>query len=419
VIPYLTPEHDKEPFLFNPPSNLYPPTRFIQGLVEESAGNLDDASAAFEDAITSAREKQNHHVVALALGHLGDMQTRQAHLRQAQKTFYQVIQSGQENPSFSTNFVALSHLGLGNLVYEWNQLSEALHEYQVALELARVWNFRETLIPGHLLVARVYAAQGDFPAAYAALEKLDQIPDEEAGVANLAAGLYRAYLDSETGNQASAEAWLAQNGTDAGQGILFMPSKGYLVLAHLLINLHRTIQARQILDNLQVSAETGHRWGDVIEISVLQALALQADALEDAAVKALTRAMELAEGEGYLRTFLDAGEALRRLIKARQSHLPKEYAARLLSAFAGVEAAPPLRSFPSPTRGEMIEPLSPRELEVLQLVVSGASNAQIASRLVLSLNTVKKHVSNIFGKLGVTTRLQAVEQVRKSGLLKE
>jgi LuxR family maltose regulon positive regulatory protein len=133
------------------------------------------------------------------------------------------------------------------------------------------------------------------------------------------------------------------------------------------------------------------------------------------------RALELAEPEGCILLFVEEGPAIIPLLQAImvQATTPdrlKNYAHELLAAFPAVDqaAVSPVTSVAS---DQLIEPLSKREFEILQLIGEGCSNQEIADRLVITLHTVKKHSSNIFSKLGVTSRTQAVARARQLKLL--
>jgi len=120
----------------------------------------------------------------------------------------------------------------------------------------------------------------------------------------------------------------------------------------------------------------------------------------------------LAEPEGYVRVFVDEGEPMARLLHRAAVRVPaSDYIQQLLQALGDPADAEPLPST------SLVEPLSERERQVLQLIADGATNQEIATELVLSLNTVKKHASNIFGKLGASNRAQAIARARELGLL--
>ena len=179
-----------------------------------------------------------------------------------------------------------------------------------------------------------------------------------------------------------------------------------------------------LLQRLLEAAETGGRISRVIEILNLQALTFQATGDLDRALNALERALSLAEPQGFIRTFVDEGPPMARLLyealpraESLSHGISPDYVHRLLAAFP---VADPEQTDPSKSQvpeSELIEPLSERELEVLQLIAEGLTNPEIATRLYLSLNTVKVHTRNVYGKLGANNRTQAAAKARELGLI--
>ena len=149
----------------------------------------------------------------------------------------------------------------------------------------------------------------------------------------------------------------------------------------------------------------------------LKALALQARGESTAALVPLAKSLALAQPAGYVRTFVDEGAPMARLLRqAAARGIAPEYTARLLAAlgpYPGDEVAPGTPPGPA----GLVEPLSERELEVLQLVATGLTNREIAGELVVAIGTVKAHVHNITGKLGARNRTEAVARAREFRLL--
>jgi LuxR family transcriptional regulator, maltose regulon positive regulatory protein len=171
-----------------------------------------------------------------------------------------------------------------------------------------------------------------------------------------------------------------------------------------------------LLDRLLQDADTKARMGSVLEILIVRALALEAQSDRTSALPILERALVLAEPEGYIRLFVDEGAPMQALLRhAHARGIVPRYVATLLAAFGEPHAStiPP----PSPRPGLLLEPLTEREREALRLLLEGASNREIAHRLVLSVNTVKRHVYNLCGKLGVQSRTQAIIRARDLDIL--
>jgi LuxR family maltose regulon positive regulatory protein len=182
-----------------------------------------------------------------------------------------------------------------------------------------------------------------------------------------------------------------------------------LTLARVLLAQGRPTEALALLDARLAPARDAGRMSAVVEIQALRALALPISA---EALDALGQSLTLAEPEGYVRLYLDAGEPMRSLLKQAVGRgIAPQYVSRLLAA-----SGPPERAgarAPQP----LVEPLTGRELEVLHLLAEDLSNGEIARRLFISLPTVKSHTRNIYGKLGVRGREQAVARARSLGIL--
>jgi LuxR family maltose regulon positive regulatory protein len=192
-----------------------------------------------------------------------------------------------------------------------------------------------------------------------------------------------------------------------------------LIAARYALLTQQPQKALAILDPLLPAAEAGKRGDRVLKILLLQTLAYQALKSEQAGA-CLERLLPLAEREGYLRLFLATGVPPDRLF----AHLPEHLRASMtVRAVLRAWRQPSLvTSFPSYEDRSisiqpLLEPLSPREREVLHLIASGASNQEIAETLVIAPNTVKRHIGSLLAKLGVSNRTQALVQARKIGLI--
>jgi LuxR family maltose regulon positive regulatory protein len=198
-----------------------------------------------------------------------------------------------------------------------------------------------------------------------------------------------------------------------------------LVLARLLIATERPDEALGLLESLVPIAERRNRPGILIEIQVLRALAHRAQGDVDRALTALGRALALAEPEGYVRIFADEGEpALELLREAVARGIGADTAGRVLAASVAPGGARVQEGrgvggqrAPEGARASLVEPLTGREMEVLRLLRTHLSSTEIAEELRVSANTARFHIKNIYGKLGVHGRSDAVERARELGLL--
>jgi LuxR family maltose regulon positive regulatory protein len=233
----------------------------------------------------------------------------------------------------------------------------------------------------------------------------------------------RVYL--RQGRLSEALAWVRERGLSVDDDLTYLGEFEHITLARILIAPHQNNllagsihQAFALLERLLQAAEAGRRMGSVIEILVVQALALQAQGNVSQALALMQRALALAEPEGYVRIFVDEGEPMRLLLKMQSRDQDKTflgYVDKLLAAFPQAPEANPKTEIQN-LKSEMIEPLSERELEVLRLLGTELSGPEIALELIVSLNTLRTHTKNIFNKLGVNNRRTAVRRAEELNL---
>jgi LuxR family maltose regulon positive regulatory protein len=324
--------------------------------------------------------------------------------------------------------VCWAHIHHGEVLRQWNRLDEALSRALQAVQLAEQTETIVALYLGYTELMRVYLAQGETEAASSAFHQAEEALAKTYGP-------YRrdVYVIGEwvqfwlaSGALDRAIQWaeeLAQS--DRGPSPLAR-ERQEVARARILLAQKRSALALSLLEPLQGIAEKQERWSHVIEMKVLQALAYQMQRQEQEARSALAQALRLAEPEGSIRHFMDEGAPmaalLSRLREQERKHGPTPYMDKVLAAFGQDGAAPEHEDERAGERMSvqpLLDPLSERELEVLRLIVRGDSNQEIAHTLVLSIDTVKRHVSNIFSKLRVNNRIQAVARVRVLGLLSE
>ncbi len=310
--------------------------------------------------------------------------------------------TGQQ-PEPTIPYAGRVYICLGQILLEWNDLDGAEQALVKGVALTQLAAIFPSQFYGCVSLAHLRQTRGDSAAALQTLrelESLHMVIPERTDI-----DLERARLALMQGDIDTAATWAAHRQHSGRKRDLPILARVAIVRHHDLSALLDSLTAQ--IDRVDCPVELA------IELWMLRALALQTIGDMDSAVTALERSLELAEPGGYMRLFLDEGEPLRALlhcIRARKTHV-SAYASRLLTAW-DAETAPS-----SPQDQPLIEPLSPRELEVLRLLASGTSNAEIAQALVITVNTAKKHVVNILGKLDVTSRAKAVTRARELGLI--
>jgi LuxR family maltose regulon positive regulatory protein len=260
----------------------------------------------------------------------------------------------------------------------------------------------------------------------AAMNEAGQVAPGAAGLLNPVPA-QRARLLLAQDEMGAAARWAEESGLAPDDEPRYPDEPGYLVLARVLLAQDDPGRALSLLDRLHAAAAAQDRTGSLIEVGALRALALAATGAADEAVAALAGALVLACPQGFIRVFADEGPPmaalLGRLVGAqRDGHavaaaVPLGCLARLRRAFtAGHDTDGPGPGPAGPAPG-IIEPLTARELQVLAMLAGGRSNQAIAAELVVALDTVKKHVSHVLGKLGAANRTEAVARARELGLI--
>ena len=374
------------------------------GIAHWSSGHLMEAEQALKEAEHAAQQSGNHYTRLIALGFLAVVQAARGRLHQAAELCRQAIRLGEQSPPG-----ALAHNELSALLYEWNDLEAAADHLQRGIELGRRSGNLEVQSGGYRTLARVKQAQGDAPAALDALQEAHQLVREVdvpplERVRNTDCHVQIALAQ---GDLATATRW-AEQVTEDADASPFYPRLGLTQARLLLAQNEKAAAAEQLEGWYETAMREGWQYG-VIEVRVLQTLAAPTP---DEALAFLADGLALAEPEGYVRTFVDKGEPMAALLReAAAQGVAPEYVRRLLAAFSRPPA--PLR----PPTQPLIEPLSDRELEVLYLLVGGQTNQEMAQVLCVSINTVKTHLRNIYGKLGVNSRREATAQAKKLGLV--
>ena len=395
------------------------------GVAEWLRGRLAEAEHALSSSIGQWRAGQPT-MAAWGSHLLGQVQRAQGRLDAAAGTYQQALEITAPPGRPALPGAGAAHVGLAEVAYQRGELDAALEQLTQGIPLCRQFVFTQPLATGLATLAWIRQAQGDAAGAREAIGEAGRAaPGQDVpGLLNPVPA-QRARLLLAQGDPAAAARWTQERGLAADDDPVYPREPGYLVLARVLLAQDRPGPALALLDRLHAAAAAQGRAGSVIEAGALRALALAASGEEDAAVAALVKVLTLACPQGYVRVFADEGPPmaalLGRLIAAQRSGsaaagVPLGYLARLLRAFGSEHAVPDTRPGTAAVPG-IVEPLTSRELEVLGLLAAGRSNQAIAGQLVVTLDTVKKHVSHVLDKLGATNRTEAVARARELDLI--
>jgi LuxR family maltose regulon positive regulatory protein len=394
------------------------------GTVFWGNGNLKAARETFTEAASVGKSSGNRRVAVASDIYLGHSLELEGKLQKSAEYFRDSLQltkqDGKELP-----LSAYLHVDFARVLYEMNELESAVHHLQEGIKRCQWLSENRVEKIGHRILSRVYLAHGDLSNAHNSIQIGEQThPSAEPKVDMRGTEYIHIWLFLKQNKIKKMIAWLEESDLNLNNVSHFKTKMTYTMHARILIAVAREYPGEKYLDDalallaqlLDLSDRNG--WGKkLIEILVLRALAFDLCGNTGQAMRSLDRALQLAEPEGFVRTFVDEGPPLARLLyEALPQGISPDYIQRLLAAFPEIELEQTTPSKQS-SDDEWIEPLTERELEVLQLIADGLTNQEIASKLYLSLNTVKAHTRSIYGKLDVKSRAQAAARARALGLI--
>ncbi|MEZ4633428.1 MAG: LuxR C-terminal-related transcriptional regulator [Caldilineaceae bacterium] len=382
-----------------------------------------DTAAAYQariDALHAAETAGNDYLVLLASLRLVVSLRELGRLNEAAEICRQQAKRADECGLAQTALAGWLYALWGEIRAEMDDLERAYDLVSRGITLTE--HGADVTLRGssYLCQMRVLYSRGDMAEAQLLANKVIRLAHtrEVSSWITYQMMAWQARICISQGHIQPAIRWAEQLHLDVGADLTPMHDFDYGILARLLIAQGNPDDAQFLLERFLALAESTGRTAKQIEILLLLALTHQAQDRTDDALTVLARALALAEPGGFVRTFVDEGPALARLLYAAlaRNHIG-DYVQRLLTAFPVRAAETPQPAPSDDLDNALLEPLSERELEVLQLVADGLTNPEIAEQLVLSLNTVKVHSRNIHGKLAVHTRTQAVARARALGLL--
>jgi len=388
------------------------------------SGDLTGAKDAYKESYLVGQASGSMMLAVSGGCNLAHAIELEGHLQEAlelfQDLFKFVEQDGKVLP-----VAGYIHVEIARLFHELNQLDLASQHLIDGIQLCKQLADGRAETIGHGLLTRVQLAQGNIAEAINSVQNAKDANPSPDTPFDLRGGEYpEIWLWLKENNLKNLDAWLKENRAKVDEGSFFQRIS-FAMHARVLIALGLEYSdgtyindALELLKRLLELIED-NSWGKkVVEILALQALAYDADGKTAQAISTLERALIMAEPEGFIRTFVDEGPPMARLLYAAlEQGISPDYVQRLLAVFPDIEPEQVISSQMQIADSEWIEPLSERELDVLKLIAEGLPNQEIASKLYLSLNTVKAHTRSIYGKLGVNNRTQAGARARALGII--
>jgi LuxR family maltose regulon positive regulatory protein len=356
-------------------------------------------------------------------GHLSMMQGR---LHQAAEIYRTILNDlAQRGGAFP--LAGLVHIGMGELLYEWYELKAAEEHLLQGIELDKQSGSAGSLLHGSMCLALVKLAGGDFNAALMIQQQIEQaVERDNLSRMRSAVRAFRVRLEL-AGGKSEIASHLIQEAAD--NPLPFLSDFEHLTVVRAYLALGKYAEARRLLEPLL--REAAQRSRSMVEGLILLALALRGQNEMEQARVTLTQVLALAEPEGYVATFVSEGQPMAALLTLVLDAQKKErdasarrvspaYTRMLLAVLRGERLLPSKDTSHHgmvQSQGETVEALSERELQVLQRLAAGMSNQAIAQEFIVSVGTIKTHLNNIYGKLNVHSRTQAVARARALHLL--
>ncbi len=401
---------------------------FTESMIHMVLGEVVPATAKIRDTLTIWESSGNtastavmitcHHLAAYYLSSRG-------HLQEAWRLLEQADQLSSRPDGFPYSSMAAVYAYQANLLREWNRLDEALERARMAVQLTSS-TAGSMAFTALAFLLKVLLARGEIEEASTVLQQAEHLMDhlQNPYVYALYVLVDQVRFWLARGEISRALQWAERSEREGPLPSPLAQERVDVALAHVKLIQRKSGEALTLLmPRLEIAAQQ-ERWGNVIELRGLAALAHQMRGEEQEALAMLAEAVRLAQPEEHIRSFVDEGAPMATLLftlrasKRAQGKSGNDattrYLDRILAAFP-----PDIVGDHHTAQQPLADPLSVREQEVLDLLARGASNQEIAEALVITLDTVKRHVSNILSKLGVSNRTQAAAQARAFRIIHE
>jgi LuxR family maltose regulon positive regulatory protein len=385
-------------------------------------GDVTAAERAFAEARAVGLRSGHRSLAVAAACYVGIQQTKRAQLHEALETYRSALRDAVSPDGQQLLSAGYPSLKIGDLLREWNDLENARRHIVEGIERCIRWGPADVVAEGYVALARLQLAQGELEDVDNTLQKAEQVarsamldPWNNCWLDDCRVRLWLARGDLE-----AASRWAQVSGLTPDGEFSYHYDLNHINLARTLVTRGRRepsgpylSEALGLLTRLLEAAESVGWVHEATKILILQALAFQAHGDGEEAAAALARALMLAQPGGYVRTFIDEGPVMAKLLRqAITRGDSSSYAAKLLAALEDEAEAKERSARPPP----LVEPLTDREMEVLRLLTTSLSSTEMAEELFISVNTVRSHIKSIYGKLDVHSRMEAVRRAEELGL---
>ncbi len=423
--------------------DLLPPNDVIQFAVATHTrvaytflqGDMTQSEQTLLEALPNYRQAKHFLFETWARTYLGFVCAMQGRLQEGAEELQSVIKFAKENIPKRPDPQIYPNSFLCDIYRERNELETAKFYLEEALKLINQ-------------TGRVIYMVLDLQNLKSLILMLEQCGDTEQSQKILESGLKQvtkyqnetvikqinalaAFINLRRGDIAFTDNWAKNSGLSADDTPDYQSEPAHLTFARWLIAREKPEQASVLLSRLQSSAEEGKRQRIVLETMILQSIAQKNSGDENKAVEIIEKAVKFGESENFIRSFTDEGETvydlLQIILKKRgkiwgnESPRLLNYVLTLIKSFGENDVPKPISAVSNQAEDlpwwYRNDPLSEREIEVLALVAQGFSNQQIGNKLFIAAGTVKRHINNIYSKLDVHSRVQAIELARKFGII--
>jgi len=390
---------------------------------------LGDTAASYDARFATLRACEaegNIFYILLAALKLATTLREQGELYRTRDLCNDQVRLAEKYNLAEINIVGCIKTILGEVLAEFNDLERAIQHARQGVKIAEGGQNLVFLSMSYLYLMRVLFSKKDLAGAEEVFDKVLRLERKmtipiwlSSQMASWQVKFWLLQDDLEAiSNWADKREILIYDDHHAHEEIDHLSMIDHIVYARILIAQDRMEETIQLLRYLYQTAEGSGRISRSIEIRMLQALAYQSTGQIEQAMESFEHVLNLAEPKGFIRIFVDDGPPIANLLyEALKREIAPEYIRRLLAAFPVTEPEETNLTKPQVDQSKLIEPLSDREIEVLQFIAKGLTNQEISNKLFLSMHTVKTHTRNIYSKLGAHHRAEAVAKARGFGIL--